>query len=51
MVSPYPTPTISTIDLVIAAVALNNGLRIITKHFLSIKEIRKDFMVVIEHGS
>ena len=41
------------IDLVIAAAALNNGFRIITrdKHFLFVKEIREDLMVVVEPGS
>ena len=41
---------IPTIDVVISAIAINNGLRVITKdkHFLFVKEIIKDFNVAIE---
>ena len=38
------------VDCVIAAVAINNGLRVITgdSHFEFIKEIRRDFEVLVE---
>jgi hypothetical protein len=38
---------IPAIDSVIAAVALNNGLRVVTrdKHFLFVKEVKGDFRV------
>jgi len=41
---------IPAVDAVIAAVALNNGLKLITedKHFLFVKEIRKEFNVDVK---
>lgn len=40
---------IPAIDIIIAAIAINNKLKVITcdKHFLSVKEIRNDFDVSI----
>ncbi|MGC9202635.1 MAG: hypothetical protein ACP5HX_08225 [Thermoproteota archaeon] len=37
-------------DLVIAAVALNNGLRLVTKdkNFLLVKEVEEDFKVLVD---
>ena len=45
---------IPAVDSVIAAVALNNKLKLVTKdkHFLLVKEVKRDFMVdVIWHES
>ena len=41
---------IPAVDAIISAIALNNGLRVITKdrHFLFVKDVRRDFEVVIE---
>ena len=41
---------IPAVDAIISAIALNNGLRVITKdrHFLFVKDVRRDFDVVIE---
>ncbi|RLI81220.1 type II toxin-antitoxin system VapC family toxin [Archaeoglobales archaeon] len=41
---------IPAIDVIISAIALNNKLRVITKdeHFLFVKEVKKDFEVVVE---
>ncbi|MFQ6052305.1 MAG: PIN domain-containing protein [Candidatus Hydrothermarchaeota archaeon] len=41
---------IPALDAVIAATALNNGLKVVTKdrHFLSVKEVKDDFKVVVE---
>ncbi|RLI74571.1 type II toxin-antitoxin system VapC family toxin [Archaeoglobales archaeon] len=41
---------IPAVDVIISAIALNNKLKVITKdrRFLFIKEIRKDFEVVVE---
>lgn len=41
---------IPALDVIISAIALNNGLRLITKdrHFLFVKDVRKDFEVIIE---
>ena len=41
---------IPAIDITISAIAINNGLRVITKdkHFLFIKDIMKDFEVIVE---
>jgi len=38
---------IPAVDAVIAAVALNNGLKVVTKdkHFLFVKEVKDDFRV------
>ena len=38
------------VDVIISAIALNNKLRVITKdrHFIFIKDVRKDFEAVIE---
>ncbi|MBO3763415.1 MAG: type II toxin-antitoxin system VapC family toxin [Candidatus Brockarchaeota archaeon] len=37
-------------DLIIAAVALNDGLRLVTKdkHFLLVKEVENDFKVLVD---
>ncbi len=41
---------IPAIDVMISAIAINNGLRVITKdrHFLFVKDVMKDFEVVVE---
>ena len=41
---------IPAVDSVIAAVALNNGLKVVTKdkHFLFIKEVKGDFRVEVD---
>ncbi len=40
---------IPAIDIIISAIALNNGLKVITKdkHFLFVKEVMKEFDVLI----
>jgi len=41
---------IPAVDVIISAIALNNGLRVVTKerHFLFVKDIRKHFELVLE---
>lgn len=41
---------IPAVDVVISAIALNNGLRVVTKdrHLLFVKDLRKDFELVLE---
>jgi predicted nucleic acid-binding protein len=41
---------ILAIDVLISAIAINNGLRVITKdrHFLFVKDVVEDFEVVVE---
>ncbi len=41
---------IPAIDVIISAIALNNGLRVVTKdrHFLFVKDVVRDFEVVVE---
>ena len=40
---------IPAVDVLISAIAINNGLRVITrdKHFLFVKDVLKDFEVVV----
>jgi len=40
---------IPAVDVIISAIAINNGLRVITrdKHFLFVKDVLKDFEVVV----
>ena len=42
---------IPAVDVIISAIALNNRLKVITKdrHFLFVKDVRKDFEVLIEY--
>jgi|Deesub1362A_J573_1020465.scaffolds.fasta_scaffold01020_12 hypothetical protein len=41
---------IPAVDAIIAAIAMNNGLKVVTKdkHFLFVKEVRGDFEVFVE---
>ena len=40
---------IPAVDVIISAIAINNGLKVVTrdKHFLFVKDIMKDFEVVV----